>query len=157
MSKAKHVPAAVAAAGNPNQALVTAWVVQMIGTLVLTGVVLFFFRSTGAVIKGVDPQWALYALYAATAAIIPPLAYLQNFKRVLDLDRLGVTARGGTPDPDVRVFLMRALRVGGALCELPQAFGVLHMLLGGETRWFLGATVVTIALRFAYRPFEKLR
>ena len=26
---------------------------------------------------------------------------------------------------------------------------------GGETRWFLGATLVTIALRLSYRPFNK--
>jgi hypothetical protein len=31
-----------------------------------------------------------------------------------------------------------------------------HVLLGGETRWFLGATLITLALRLAYRPFERL-
>jgi hypothetical protein len=157
VSKAKRVAAALQATVNPNQALVTAWVVQLIGTMVLAGIVLVFFKSSGTVLKDVDPKWALYALYAATAAIIPPILYLRNYKKVLDLDRLGVAARGGTPDPEVRTFLMRALRVGGALCELPQAFGVVHILLGGETRWFLGATLVTIALRLSYRPFERLR
>jgi hypothetical protein len=29
----------------------------------------------------------------------PPLLYLQNFKKVLDLDRAGVAANDGTPDP----------------------------------------------------------
>jgi len=66
-------------------------------------------------------------------------------------------ANGGVPEPGIRIVLMRALRVGGALSELPQAFGVLHLLLGGETRWFLAATVVTIALRLSYRPFERRR
>ena len=147
--------AALQATVNPNQALITAWLVQMIGTVVLAGIVIVFFRSSGTILKDVDPKWALYALYAATAALIPPLLYLQNYKRVLDLDRAAVAARGGTPDPEVRAFLMRALRVGGALCELPQAFGVVHVLLGGETRWFLGATFITIALRLSYRPFTK--
>ena len=146
-----------AAPANPQQALVTAWLVQMIGTVVLAGIVIVFFRSSGTVLKDVDPKWTLYALYAATAAIIPPILYLRNYKRILDLDRVGVAALGGRPDPEVRAYLLRALRIGGALCELPQAFGVVHVLLGGETRWFLGATLVTIALRLSYRPFERLR
>jgi hypothetical protein len=149
--------AAVVAAANPNQPLITAWLVQLIGTVVLAGIVIVFFRSSGTIVNGVDPKWSLYALYAATAAIIPPILYLRNYKNVLDLDRAGVAANGGVPDRDVRAFLMRAMRVGGALCELPQACGVVHILLGGETRWFLGATLVTLALRLSYRPFERLR
>jgi hypothetical protein len=35
------------------------------------------------------------------------------------------------------------------------AMGVLHLLFGGETRWFLGATLLTIVLRLSYRPFKK--
>ena len=32
-------------------------------------------------------------------------------------------------------------------------WGVIYLLLGGQTRWFLMATLVTIALRITYRPF----
>jgi hypothetical protein len=145
-------------AANPNQALVNAWLVQMIGTVVLAGAVLMFFKS-GVMPKAPGTEgginWPLYALYAATAAIIPAMLYLRNFSHVLHVDRAAMQANGGVPDPTIRPVLMRALRVGGALSELPQAFGVLHLILGGETRWFLGATVVTIALRLSYRPFER--
>jgi hypothetical protein len=142
---------------GPNQPLVTLWVVQMIGTIVIAGVVIVFFKSTGAVIKGVDASWALYALYAMTACIIPPILYLRNFKHVYDVDKAAMQRNGGVPDPQIRVVLHRALRVGGALSELPQAMGVVHILLGGELRWFYGATLITIALRLSYRPFERLR
>jgi hypothetical protein len=142
---------------NPQQPLVTEWVVQMIGTVVLAAVVLVFFRASDTILKDIDPKWALYALYAATAAIIPPLLYLRHFKRVLDVDRSATLARGGTPEPDIRASLMHAIRVGGALCELPQAVAVVHLLLGGQTRWFLCATLVTLAIRLSYRPFERLR
>ena len=142
---------------NPQQQLVTEWAVQMIGTVVLAAVVLIFFRSSDTIMRDLDPKWALFALYAATAAIIPPLLYLRYFKRVLDVDRSATLARGGTPEPDLRAVLMHAIRVGGALCELPQAVGVVHVLLGGQTRWFLCATLVTLALRLSYRPFERLR
>ena len=30
-----------------------------------------------------------------------------------------------------------------------------NFFFGGETRWFLGATLITIALRLSYRPFNK--
>lgn len=146
-----------AAPANPNQPLITLWVVQLIGTLVIAGVVLVFFRSVGAPIKGTEPAWALYALYAMVALVIPPILYLRNFKEVLDVDAEAMKRNGGVPDPAIRAVLARALRVGGVLSELPQAMGVVHVLLGGETRWFLGATLITIALRLSYRPFEKLR
>ena len=35
------------------------------------------------------------------------------------------------------------------------AIGVLQLCFGGETRWFLGATLITIALRLSYRPFTQ--
>jgi hypothetical protein len=50
---------------------------------------------------------------------------------------------------------MRALAIGGALCEIPMAMGVVQLFFGGETRWFLGATLVTIALRLSFRPFVR--
>jgi hypothetical protein len=146
-----------AAPANPNQPLITLWVVQLIGTIVIAGVVMVFLRTAGTAIKGADPEWAVYALYAMMALVIPPVAYLRNFKEVLDVDTAAMKANGGVPDPRIRPVLARALRVGGVLSELPQAMGVVHVLLGGEARWFLGATLITIALRLAYRPFEKLR
>ena len=147
-------------AANPNQPLVNAWLVQMIGTVVLAAAVMIFFKSgsmprTPGAEGGIN--WPLYALYGATAAIIPAMLYLRNFSHVLAVDRAAMQANGGAPDPTIRPVLMRALRVGGALSELPQAFGVLHLILGGETRWFLAATVVTIALRLSYRPFDRRR
>ena len=145
-------------AANPNQPLINAWLVQMIGTVVLAGAVMIFFKSgamPSAPGSGEGLNWPLYALYGATAAIIPAMLYLRNFSHVLAVDRAAMKGNGGSPDPTIRPVLMRALRVGGALSELPQAFGVLHLILGGETRWFLGATVVTIALRLSYRPFER--
>jgi len=157
VNKAKRAAATVEALVNPNQALITLWVVRMIGTMVIAGVILVFFRSKSGVMLDVGPNGPLYALYAMTAAIIPPILYLGNFKEVLDADRAAQLRNEGQPDPAIRVILTRALRIGGALSELPQAFGVLHVLMGGETRWFLGATLITIALRLAYRPFEKLR
>jgi hypothetical protein len=53
------------------------------------------------------------------------------------------------------VLLKKGLSIGGALCELPMAMGVVQLFFGGETRWFLGATLITIALRLSYRPFNK--
>ena len=35
------------------------------------------------------------------------------------------------------------------------ALGVVQLFFGGEQRWFLGATLVTIALRLSYRPFKR--
>jgi hypothetical protein len=35
------------------------------------------------------------------------------------------------------------------------ALGVLQLMFGGETRWFLGGTMIAIALRLSYRPFLK--
>lgn len=145
-----------ASPANPNQTLVTLWVVQLITTVVITGVVLVFFRSVGPILKGGDTAWPLYALYAATALIIPPILYLRNFKEVLDVDREAVR-KLGKPDPAIRAVLTRALAVGCTLADLPQALGVLHLLMGGETRWFLGSALVTLALKLSYRPFERLR
>ena len=146
-----------ASPANPNQTLITLWVVQLITTVVITGVVLIFFKSVGPILKSGDSSWPLYALYVGVALIIPPILYLRNFKEVLDVDREATRQRGGTPDPAIRAVLTRALAVGCTLSDLPQALGVLHLLMGGESRWFLGACVVTLALKLSYRPFERLR
>ena len=48
-----------------------------------------------------------------------------------------------------------SLSLGGRMCEIPMWMGVVQLVFGGETRWFLGATLITIALRLSYRPFNK--
>ena len=63
--------------------------------------------------------------------------------------------RNATPDPALRAQLMKSLSVGGALCEIPMAMGIVQLFFGGEMRWFLGATLITIALRLSYRPFTR--
>jgi hypothetical protein len=144
------------APANPNQALVVLWIGQMIGTLVIAAVVVAFVGSTGAPFKDVDASWSEYALGAALVAIAPALLYLPGYKARLDQDAQLVRRTGGQPDPAMRKSLTTSLTVGSALCELPQAFGLVHLLLGGQTRWFLAATLVTIALRVSYRPFVEL-
>jgi len=138
---------------NPNQTLVVLWLGQMIGTIVIAAVVIAFLGSTGSPFKGIDTQWAQYALAAGLLAIIPALLYLPTFKARLDDDAAAAKRQAGTPDASRRQALQKALTIGGGLCELPQAFGLVHLLLGGETRWFLGATLVTLVLRVSYRPF----
>jgi len=126
----------------------------MIGTLVLAGAVLFFVRTTGATFATGDTDWKRFAMLGILIGIAPALLYLRTFKPILDADEAAVRARG-TPDPALRARLMRALAIGGAMCEIPMAMGVVQLFLGGETRWFLGATMVTIALRLSYRPFTR--
>jgi hypothetical protein len=127
----------------------------MIGTLVLAAMVFYFVRTTGGTpFAGADPDWKRYAAAGILLGIVPPLLYLRIFKEALDADDAAVRAHG-VPDPAIRPIFMRALAIGGALCEIPMAMGVLHLLFGGETRWFIGATLLTIALRLSYRPFIK--
>jgi hypothetical protein len=139
---------------NPRQAPVASWVAQMIGTLVLALVVFYFLRERGISLPQVDPDWKRYAAGGALLGIIPALLYLRIFKDALNADEAAVRARG-VPDPAIRPIFMRALAIGGALCEIPMAMGVLHLIFGGETRWFVGATCITIALRLSYRPFTR--
>ena len=135
-----------------RQALVQLWIVQMIGTLVLCGVVLYFIRS-GAVPPNLDERdWRRHAMFAIIAGGLPALLYVRAFKAQLNLD-VRLERERGTPDPAARVALAKALSIGSALCEIPMAVGVVFLLFGAETRWFLGATMVTIALRLSYRPF----
>ena len=139
-----------------RQALVQLWVVQMIGTLVLCGVVLYFIRSGAVPANPQESDWRRYATFAVIAGAIPALLYVRTFKARLNLDVRLENERGGTPDATARVALAKALSIGSALCEIPMAMGVVYLLLGGETRWFLGATMVTIALRLSYRPFIRM-
>ena len=143
-----------AAQQSARQVPVASWVAQMIGTVVLALAVYYFVRAAGAPFADVDPDWKRYAAGGALLGIIPAMLYLRIFKEALDADEAAVRARG-TPDPVIRPIFLRALAIGGALCEIPMAMGVLHVLFGGEMRWFAGATAITIALRVSYRPFKR--
>jgi hypothetical protein len=142
-------------AAHPRHPLVAAWVAQMVGTLVLAAAVLAFMRDMNGPLSG-ENEWRRYAMVGILVMTVPALLYLRTFKARLDLDEREVKQRG-TPQPAARTALLKGLSIGGALCELPQALGVVYLLLGGETRWFLAATMVTIALRLSYRPFTRTR
>jgi hypothetical protein len=147
-------PGAPAAPQSHRQGPVALWVSQMIATLVLAAVVLYFMRSIGASFGEGDPDWRRYAAYGIIVGIAPALLYLGYFKVALDADEAAIR-KNGVPDPLIRPRLLRSLAIGSALCEIPMAMGVVQLFLGGESRWFLGATFVTIALRLSYRPFTK--
>ena len=136
-----------------RQGLVAAWLAQMIGTMVLAGAVMIFVRVAGPLSAG-ESDWKKYAMLGILVGIAPALLYLPTFKSRLDADERAARARGA-PDPALRAALLKSLSLGGALCELPMAMGVVQLFFGGETRWFLGATLVTIALRLSYRPFTR--
>ncbi len=138
-----------------RQPLIAAWVAQMVGTLVLAAVVLAYVRSEGAPFAtGEESVWKKYAMLGILFGIAPALLYLRTFKERLNADEARALARGA-PDPSLRLLLRKALTIGGALCEIPMAMGVVQLFFGGETRWFLGATLITIALRLSYRPFNR--
>jgi hypothetical protein len=139
-----------------NRPLVAKWLSQLVGTLVLAGVAWAYLRSLGSPFANVDPDWVKYATWAIVFSVFPAIGYLRTFKAWLDEDARLLREQQGVPHPECRRGLSRAQSIGGVLCELPLAFGVAHALLTAETRWFLGATLVTIALRLSYRPFEKL-
>jgi hypothetical protein len=139
---------------HPRQAPIAIWVAQIVGTLVVAAVVLAFVRSMGAPFATVRYDLHRYALWAIVASAVPAVSYLRAFKPRLAADMAAVGA-GGAPDPRARAALMRSLAIGGALCELPMALGALDLFLGGETRLFVGATMVTIAIRLSYRPFMR--
>ena len=112
-----------------------------------------FFGKGAPVFAGVDPEWTRFGLYGILAAGGPAIWYVRRFKRALNADIAAVNRQGGVPDPLLRKELLRKLSLGGALCELPLALGTLYLLAGGESRWFVGAAAVSLALRLSYRPF----
>ena len=132
---------------------VTVWGAQLAGTVVIATVVYIFLGSAGAIFAGVDPAWSRFSLLGILVASGPALWYLRGYRATLDADRAAAKARGGVPDPQRRRELLRSLSVGGALCELPLALGVIYLLTGGEKRWFITAACVAIVLRLSYRPF----
>ena len=145
------------APAKTRQQLVQLWVVQMVGTLVIMAVVLAFARNTDLRLGSMSEDWKRYLMFGILAAGVPALLYLRHFKRLLLQDAALERQNGGVPHQEARAVLTRALVLGGALCEIPMALGVVQLLFGGESRWFLGATLVTIALRLSYRPFDRKR
>ena len=143
-----------AIAPQARQGLIAAWIAQMIGPMVLAAVVLAYVRAAGAPFATEDSDWKRYAMLGILVGIAPALLYLRTFKARLDADEAAIAA-SGTVNPATRAPLLKSLSIGGALCEIPMAMGVVQLFLGGETRWFIGATLITIALRLSYRPFTR--
>ena len=143
------------AAPSTRQGLVQKWVAQIVTALVLCGVVLMFVRGSNFQLGTYPEEWKRYMVYALLLACVPALLYLRRYKAILEQDLHLERERGGTPEPEARKLLARALVLGGALCDLPMALGVLQLLMGGETKWFLGGTMLAIAMRLSYRPFTK--
>jgi hypothetical protein len=139
-----------------RQALVNTWLAQMVGTIVLCGAVLVLVKAMGTPFSVQENDWKRWAMAAVLLGAVPPLAYLRTFKSRLNLDDR-LERRHGAPDAAARLALRKSLVLGGALCEVPMAMGVVQLFFGGDTRWFLGATMVTIAMRLSYRPFIRLK
>jgi hypothetical protein len=145
----------ISAAPKTRQGLVQSWIVQIVGTIVLAAAIYAFTKAGTLQLGTMDAAWKPYVLYAVLAAAAPALFYLRHYKRLLTQDLRLERENGGAPHAQARTILAKALTLGGALCELPLALGVLQMLMGGETRIFLGATFITLALRLSYRPFMR--
>jgi hypothetical protein len=143
-----------ATAPRTRQALVQLWLVQIVGTLVLCGVGMMFARSGAVPPTPAEMEWKRYVFVAVLGAAAPALFYLRHYKQLLDYDAL-LERKNGAPDPTARAVLARALTLGGVLCDIPMAVGAIQMLLGGEVRWFLGGTMITLALRLSFRPFTR--
>ncbi len=114
-----------------------------------------FFRF-----QGIDPVaqpdsfWARWGVYALVGACVPALYYLRSFKRALN-SWVTATRMPGGHVADLQVNLLRKLSIGGALCELPLALGVVQLLSGGEMRLFIGGAFFAVAMRLSYRPFVR--
>ena len=137
--------------------LVAAWATQVVQTLVLAAVVLAFVNELGGRIGTAGKDYERFALWAVVLAALPAVLYVRWYKRLLNADDAAMAARGGQPDPATRNTLRRSLTLGGVLCDLPMAVGVLILMLGGDKRYFIGGTLVTLAVRLSYRPFMKPR
>ena len=129
------------------------WGTQLAGTVAIAIAIYVFFGGAGPLIGGADPEWMRFGLLGILAASAPALWYLRRYKATLDSDVAATRQRGGVPDPQRRLELLRQLSIGGALCEIPLALGVIYLLAGGQTRWFVTAVFVSVALRLSYRPF----
>lgn len=139
---------------HARQPLIAAWMAQMVGTVVLAGVIYAFFHYVGPLFSTADAM-KRYVFSAILVAAVPALYYLRAYKSRLDADAVAMSRGGGEPDPQLRRALLRSLAIGGSLCELPMAAGALDLFLGGEPRWFIGAAFITLAMRLSYRPFTR--
>lgn len=142
---------------STRRQLTIAWAVQIVQTLVLAAVVLAFVNQIGGAAGTLGKEWERYALYGLIAAAVPAMLYVRWFKRILNQDEAAMNARNGDPEPRVRTTLRRALTLGGALCDLPMALGVAILMFGGDKRYFIGGTLITLAVRLSYRPFVRTR
>jgi hypothetical protein len=142
---------------SSRRPIVNLWIAQMVQTVVLAGVVLVFVDRLGGAMGTSATQWERYALWGIVIAALPAVLYVRWFKRILNADEAAAVVRRGEPDPRLRNTLRRALTLGGALCDLPMAVGVLILMLGGDKRFFLGGTFITLAVRLSYRPFTRSR
>jgi hypothetical protein len=124
----------------------------MAGTVAIAVVIYIWFGDSPPLFKGIDPEWTRFGLTGILSAAIPSILYLRTYKRALNAD---IAASGR--DPTLRMDLMKKLNAGSALSEMPLAVGVLYLLAGGEPRWFIGAAVISLALRLSYRPFTGSR
>jgi hypothetical protein len=143
------------AAPHPRQGLIAAWVAQMVGTIAVAVVVAAYVKARGAPFASEGFGLQRYVFTAILAATVPALYFLRAFKAKLDADALAIRERGGVPDAARRKAVLKSLAVGSALCELPMAVGALDLFFGGEMRWFVAATFITLALRLSYRPFVR--
>jgi len=115
----------------------------------------FFFRLQGVEpVAAPDSFWARYGFYALLTAALPALSYVRKFKRSLDAYAGAARAPTG-PSESLRIDLLRRMSIGGALCELPMAVGLLQLMTGGEMRLFAGGAFITLAMRLSYRPFTR--
>jgi hypothetical protein len=128
------------------------WGAQVAGTIAIAAAIYLFLGDASPLIR-VDPEWTRQGFMGILLMSVPALWYLRTFTRVLKADIAATRARDGTPEPQFRADLIRKLSIGGALCELPLALGVIYLLAGGDKRWFIGAACITLVLRLSYRPF----
>ena len=142
-------------APQPRQGPIAAWLAQMVGTVVVAIAIYAFVKAMGAPFQGEHELLRRYIMSAILGATVPALFYLRTFRRRLNADEAAASARGNAPDPQARAALMKSLAIGSALCELPMAVGALHLFFGGESRWFVGAALITLAVRLSYRPFTR--
>jgi len=133
------------------------WAAQLAGTVAIA-IAIYLFLGRSAPSGGTpDPMWARYGLMGILAAAAPALWFLRAFRRSLNADVAACNRNRGAADAEARRVLLRNLSIGGALCELPLALGVLYLLMGSEARLFVGAACVSVALRLSYRPFTASR
>jgi hypothetical protein len=133
------------------------WGVQLAGTVGIAVAIYLFFDNAGPIFKALDGDWMRFGLTGILSAALPSIYYLRTYKRALNADIAASTQANGVPDPKLRMDLMKKLSVGSALSEMPLALGVVYLLAGGETRWFVGAACLSFALRLSYRPFTGSR